>query len=215
MVGRFSQITISNVVMIYCASLILLNEYLLSFSTLLLSSLLPWHSLFLSFAVFSPPPVHLLQIGSLPHLCISFLSLTSHFTCIFILLLSFPSALMLCNFSISVPISLFHLFYLVLQLPCHLLLLLSLFLFSLFPPPSPYSTSSFHCQMLFICLFGLFIPFFASFPSPSCSSQPPISNLSWHFHVLMAEFQEDFHEHVLAGSKIKCFYLPIRDAQLI
>lgn len=79
MVGRFSQIPISNVVTIYCASLILLNECLLSFSTLLLSSLLPWHSLFLSFAVFSPPPVHLLQIGSLPHLCISFLSLAPPF----------------------------------------------------------------------------------------------------------------------------------------
>lgn len=79
MVGRFSQIAISNVVTIYCASLILLNECLLSFSTLLLSSLLPWHSLFLSFAVFSPPPVHLLQIGSLPHLCISFLSLAPPF----------------------------------------------------------------------------------------------------------------------------------------
>lgn len=75
----FSQITISNVVMIYCAALILLNKYLLSFSALLLSSLLPWHALFLSFTVFSPPPVHLLQIGSPPHLCISVLSLTPRF----------------------------------------------------------------------------------------------------------------------------------------
>lgn len=47
---------------------------------LLLFSLLLCCALFLSFSqFFSPPPVHLWRIGSSPHLCTSFLSLTLPF----------------------------------------------------------------------------------------------------------------------------------------
>lgn len=66
----------------------------------------------------------------------------------------------------------------------------SLSYFSVCSFSSPfYITSSFYCQLIFICLSGFFIPFVASFP-PLCSSLSPVYNSldSFTLSVLMGEF---------------------------
>lgn len=137
-----------------------------SLTSLLFSSLALLHSLslFLSFSqFFSPPPVHLWRIGSSPHLCTSFLSLTLPFlflispASLFFYYLS-PSALVLCCSFTSATVSLFHPFtsfcsslailscsFLIFSLCIHLIL-----------PFSPL----FHCQPF--CIVLLLVSFYLS-----------------------------------------------------
>jgi len=104
----------------------------------------------------SPSPLHQCSLAHSPF---------SHFTRIFILLLSFPSALMPGNSctpssDLSVPPLSPHSLA---ELPCHLLQLLSLFLFSVFLLFPLYTV-----QPHFIGSCSLSVC-----PSPSCSSQCP------------------------------------------